>query len=309
MSISEIRASARPSIACQGQGGGQQRVNAFTVDVEDYFQVEAFRGTVSRDTWEERPSRVVDNTQRLLDIMNLSEVRGTFFVLGWVAQRFPALVRRIEREGHEIGSHSNSHRLVREMTPKEFRQDIQDAKCILEDCTGHPIRGFRAPTFSIGRKDWWAYDILAEEGYEYSSSIYPILHDLYGLPDAPRGPFRPVDGVDLLEIPIATVRVLGANRACGGGGYFRLMPYAVTEWCIRRVNDVDGMSCVFYCHPWEVDPDQPRIPGVPAKSRFRHYLNLSATRQRLARLLRDFKWGRMDEVYLPSPVSTGKSSH
>jgi polysaccharide deacetylase family protein (PEP-CTERM system associated) len=271
--------------------------NAFSVDVEDYFQVEAFKGVVDRNSWDTRPARVETNTDRVLRVLDAAKARATFFVLGWVAERFPALVRRIQAQGHELASHGYDHGLARELSRGEFREDVRRAKVILEDCAGVCIRGFRAPTFSIDRGNWWAYDILGEEGYAYSSSTYPVAHDLYGVPDAPRTPFRPVAGGDFVEIPIATLRLFGRNRACGGGGYFRLRPYGASRWCIRRVNRVDGMPCVFYCHPWEFDPDQPRFRDAPLKSRVRHYLNLGAMENRVSRLLRDFAWGRIDEVF------------
>jgi len=273
-------------------------INAFTVDVEDYFQVEAFKDVVNRESWEGRPTRVEANTERVLGILEAANVRATFFVLGWVGERFPLLVRRIAANGHEIASHGHGHEIASVQTRSEFRNDVARAKRTLEDCIGVRVRGFRAPTFSIGRKNWWAYEILAEEGYLYSSSIYPIAHDLYGMPTAPRTPFHPLAMCDFVEIPVATVRLLGGNRPCGGGGYFRLMPYALSRWLIDRVNRLDAMPCVFYCHPWEFDNGQPRIERASIKSQFRHYLNIGAMERRIARLVRDFAWGRMDDIYL-----------
>jgi polysaccharide deacetylase family protein (PEP-CTERM system associated) len=232
------------------------------------------------------------------DLLDAAGVQATFFVLGWVAERFPSLVRHIQKRGHEIASHGCEHQLVWTMSPDQFRQDVRRARGLLEDCIGNRVRGFRAPTFSIRHENWWAYDILAEEGYEYSSSVYPIAHDLYGIPKGPRGPFRPIANAKFVEIPIATVRLFGGNRPCGGGGYFRLMPYRLSRWCINRVNEVDQMACVFYCHPWEFDPDQPRLQGLALKSRIRHYLNIGAMERRVGRLLRDFRWGRIDEIFL-----------
>ncbi len=286
------------STAGLGSTGGGRIVNAFSIDVEDYFQVEAFKSVVPRADWDNRPSRVTANTDRLLELLDSADTRVTFFILGWVAERFPGLVRRIAAGGHEIASHGYAHERVHEQTPGEFRADIRRAKMLLEDIGGCRVRGFRAPTFSIGRSNWWAYPVLAEEGYAYSSSIYPISHDLYGLADAPRGPFRPMSDHSFLEIPIATVRLLNKNRPCGGGGYFRLLPYGMSRWCIKRVNEVDRMSCVFYCHPWEIDVGQPRIADAPVKSRFRHYLNIGVMAPRIARLLQDFAWSRIDAVYL-----------
>ncbi len=284
-------------------------VNALSVDVEEYFQVEAFKRIISRSEWDHRPSRVALSTARLLDLFEASGVRATFFVLGWVADRSPDIVRRIVAGGHEIASHGYSHEPVHAQTREQFRDDVRRARKVLEDISGCRVRGFRAPTFSIGRRNWWAFEVLAEEGYEYSSSIYPIKHDLYGMPDAPRSPFNPLPDSSLIEIPVATVRLLKKNRPCGGGGYFRLLPYELSRWCIHRVNRGEQMPCVFYCHPWEVDVDQPRIRQAPLKSRFRHYLNIGVMEQRLARLLQDFAWGRMDEIYLSfaRPVAQGSN--
>jgi polysaccharide deacetylase family protein (PEP-CTERM system associated) len=279
-------------------------VNAFTVDVEDYFQVEVFKDVVDRESWDGRPSRVEGSTERVLGILDAAGARATFFVLGWVAERFPLLVRRIQANGHEIASHGHGHEMASVQTRNEFRSDVRRAKRTLEDCAGVRVRGFRAPTFSIGRKTWWAYEILAEEGYLYSSSIYPIAHDLYGMPTAPRTPFHPLGMCDFLEIPVATVRFLGANRPCGGGGYFRLMPYALSRRLIDRVNRLETMPCVFYCHPWEFDVGQPRIERASIKSQLRHHLNIGAMERRIARLLRDFAWGRIDEIYLAAGEAT-----
>ncbi|HEY1614622.1 MAG TPA: XrtA system polysaccharide deacetylase [Rhizomicrobium sp.] len=276
--------------------------NALSVDVEDYFQVEAFKAIIDRSMWDSQPSRVVANTIRVLELFSAANVKATFFVLGWVAMRFPDMVRRIAREGHEIASHGFSHELAHSQSPAAFREDVQRAKALLEDISGGAVRGFRAPTFSIGPGNWWAYEILAEMGYKYSSSVYPISHDLYGSPDAQRIPFLPVVGSNFLEIPIGTIRLFNKNRPCGGGGYFRLLPYEVSRWCIRRLNLVERMPCVFYCHPWEFDPGQPRQSQAPLKSRIRHYLNIGKMEHRTARLLHDFSWGRIDEVYFSNPL-------
>jgi polysaccharide deacetylase family protein (PEP-CTERM system associated) len=295
-----LRVSDATADAAERGAGKRAWTNAFSVDVEDYFQVEAFKTVVDRASWERRPLRVAESTERVLALLKTAEASATFFVLGWVAERFPALVKRIYAEGHEIASHGYAHETVRSQTQSDFRDDVRRSKSILEDCIGARVRGFRAPTFSIGRENWWAYDILEDEGYVYSSSIYPVAHDLYGMPDAPRVPFHPLKSGSFLEIPVAAVRVLNGNRPCGGGGYFRLMPYPVSRWCIARINRVDQMPCVFYCHPWEFDTGQPRIPQVPLKSRIRHYLNIGLMERRVARLLKDFAWGRIDEVYLRS---------
>jgi polysaccharide deacetylase family protein (PEP-CTERM system associated) len=273
-------------------------VNAFSVDVEDYFQVEAFKSVITPSSWDSRPSRVVKNTQRVLAVLASANVRATFFVLGWVAERFPSLVRQIYAAGHEVASHGYAHQAAHSQTAAEFRDDVRRSKALLQDCIGQRVRGFRAPTFSIGRSNWWAYDVLAEEGYDYSSSIYPISHDLYGIPDAPRVPFTPLRGAGFLEIPIATLRLFGKNQPCGGGGYFRLLPYPVSRWCISRTNHHDHLPCVFYCHPWEFDPEQPRVSSISTKSRFRHYLNIDKMERRAVRLLNDFAWTRMDELFL-----------
>lgn len=279
--------------------GREPPANAMTVDVEDYFHVEAFKSAISAREWNSLPSRVEKNTDFILDAMERRGAHGTFFVLGWLAQRHPSLVRRIAAGGHEIASHGSDHKRADVQQPGEFRTDVGDAKKRLEDTSGVPVRGYRAPTFSIGRGNWWAYDVLMEAGYEYSSSIYPIAHDLYGLPDAPRAPFRPADG-PLLEIPLTTVRLFRRNFPCSGGGYFRLLPYWYSRWGLRRVNQVESRPGVFYCHPWEIDPDQPRISGISMKSRLRHYTNLRKMPSRLERLLRDFRWDRMDRIFLPA---------
>ena len=271
-------------------------LNAMTVDVEDYFQVQAFAGIISRDAWETLPRRVERNTDRLLDIFAACGTKATFFTLGWVAERHPRLVRRIVAEGHELASHGYSHRRADEQSPDQFRADVARTKAILEDTGGAPVRGYRAATFSIGARNWWAFEVLAEAGYAYSSSIYPIAHDLYGMPTASRTPFRD-ERSGLIEIPLTTVRYFGRNLPCSGGGYFRLLPYVVSRWAMRRVNRVDGSPCIFYMHPWEIDPDQPRQRKAPLKSRLRHYTNLAATEGRLQRLLRDFPWGRMDAAF------------
>lgn len=274
--------------------GARRAVGALTVDVEDYFQVEAFKGVIDRTAWERMPPRVEANTQRLIDLFAKAGAKGTFFVLGWVAERFPQVVRRIHEAGHEVASHGHGHQLAHSQDEEAFRDDVRRAKGIIEAITGTKLRGYRAPTFSIGQKNWWAYDVLAEEGYDYSSSLYPVSHDLYGMPNAPTTPFRPT-GSGILEIPLSTTRLLGRNIPCSGGGYFRLLPYSVSRWCITRVMQGES-SYIFYCHPWEFDVDQPRI-DAGAKSRFRHYTNIASMEGRVSRLLRDFRWGRMDSVF------------
>ena len=278
-------------------GTSESPLNAMTVDVEDYFQVSAFEEHVTRQQWQTLPRRVADNTRRILDLFAQHDVRATFFTLGWVAEQFPDLVRQVAAAGHEVASHGWQHTRVNTQTPAQFREDIVRTRTLLQDLSGQPVYGYRAASYSIGREQAWAWDELAEAGYRYSSSIVPIRHDLYGIPDAPRFAFDTADG-RLLEIPVTTVPVAGRNINCGGGGWFRLFPYAFSRWALRRVNRREGRSGIFYFHPWEIDPDQPRPDGLGAKTRFRHYLNLSRTYGRLQNLLRDFRWGRMDEIFL-----------
>jgi polysaccharide deacetylase family protein (PEP-CTERM system associated) len=277
-------------------GATELMVNAMTVDVEDWFQVQAFAGTIDRAEWETLERRVENNTARILDMFAAAGVTGTFFTLGWVAERHPALVRRIVAAGHELASHGYYHRLVHEQTPAEFAADIGDARRLLEDTGGVAVQGYRAPTFSINSRNPWAFDVLEEQGYRYSSSIYPIRHDLYGMPGAPRFPFHP-EGRRLLEIPMTTVRLGGRNLPCAGGGYFRLLPYEIYRAGLRRFNAADRAPGVFYTHPWEIDAGQPRVSAAPRIAKFRHYLNLSRVPGRMERLLRDFRWGRVDQVF------------
>ena len=271
-------------------------VNAMTIDVEDYFQVSAFDDVVSRDEWEARPSRVVSNTMRLLQLLEDHSVKGTFFVLGWVANRFPALVRDIEAAGHELASHGYSHRIVYSQAPEEFREDVRRAKRTIEDASGQVVGGYRAPSFSITKDSLWALDVLIEEGYTYDASIFPIRHDRYGIPDAPRHRHvltRP--GGTLTEAPGSTVRVLGSNLPVAGGGYFRILPYWWTRWGIARLNDAEAQPAIFYLHPWEIDPGQPRL-NASGLSRFRHYRNLDKAEGRLKRLMTDFRFGMLKDV-------------
>jgi len=273
-------------------------MNALTIDVEDYFHVSAFAPHIARDTWDTRPCRIERNMDVILAMLGERGVQATFFVLGWVAERYPQLVRRLVEAGHEVASHGYEHQRASQQGYGEFLADVRLAKAILEDIAGAPVRGYRAPSFSIGPGNDWAFDCLALAGYRYSSSVYPIRHDHYGAPDAPRFAHEVRPG--LLEVPVTTVRLFAANWPAGGGGYFRLLPYEVSRWSLRRVNEVDGAPAMFYFHPWEVDPDQPRVDGVAWKSRLRHYLNLAQMQARLARLLTDFRWGRVDQVYLPA---------
>ncbi len=271
--------------------------NALSFDVEDYFQVSAFEKSIGRNDWESLEHRVEANTERLLSILSERGVKATFFVLGWVAERYPRVVRQMIAEGHELASHGYGHQRVRDLSAEQFRQDLVRAKGILEDVGGREILGYRAPSYSIGKENLWALEVLAETGHSYSSSIYPVRHDHYGFPEAPRFAFRD-EQTGLIEIPITTVKLLFRSRPAGGGGFFRFYPYALTRWMIERVNESDAQSTVFYLHPWELDAGQPRQTNISLKTRFRHYLNLDKTEGRLKRLLTDFSWGRVDDVFL-----------
>jgi len=271
--------------------------NALTIDVEDYFQVSAFAPYIRRQDWDARECRVERNVDRILALLAERDVRATFFTLGWIAERYPQLVRRIVDGGHELASHGYGHERASDLSPEAFSQDIQRAKGLLEDLAGAEVMGYRAPSFSIGIKNLWAFDQLARAGYRYSSSIYPIKHDHYGMPDSPRFAYRV--GAGLLEIPVTTVRMGKRNLPSTGGGWFRLMPYALSRWMLRRVNREDREPAIFYFHPWELDVEQPRIAGIDAKTRFRHYVNIARTERRLQSLLQDFRWGRMDQIFLP----------
>ena len=273
--------------------------NALTIDVEDYFQVSAFAPYIRRDEWDARECRVERNVDRILELLAEREVKATFFTLGWVAERYPQLVKRIVQGGHELASHGYGHERASDLDRAAFTADVTRAKAILEDLGGQPVLGYRAPSFSIGRSNLWAFDVLARAGYRYSSSIYPIAHDHYGMPESPRFAYRLAN--DLLEVPVTTLRVGGRNLPSSGGGYFRLLPYALSRWMIGRVNRADHEAAVFYFHPWEIDAGQPRIAGIDARTRFRHYVNIPRMERRLQALLRDFRWGRMDHIFLQRP--------
>lgn len=275
--------------------------NAMSIDVEDYFQVSAFAPYIARSDWDTRECRVERNVQRILALLDQAGVKATFFTLGWIAQRYPQLVREIVARGHELASHGHGHQRASDLTPAQFREDILSAKLLLEDLGGVAVQGYRAPSFSIGESNLWAFDVLADCGYRYSSSVYPIQHDHYGMPDSPRFAYEVRPG--LIEVPVTTLRLGQRNLPSSGGGYFRLLPYALSRWMIERFNRVEGQSAVFYFHPWEIDPDQPRVAGIDAKSRFRHYVNIDRTEARIARLLGDFDWGRMDEIFLGRPAA------
>lgn len=271
--------------------------NAMSVDVEDYFHVAALSEAISRDDWDSMNARVDANTRRLLDLFDRSRTSATFFVLGWVAERHPALVREISDRGHEVACHGFSHKLVYQQSPEEFREETRRSKAILEDLAGQPVEGYRAASYSITLQSLWALDILCEEGFVYDSSIFPVRHDLYGMPGAQRFPhmLRAPGGAEIAEFPPSTARLFGQNLPAAGGGYFRLYPYPLSRWLIHRVNEIEKQPTVFYLHPWEVDPEQPQV-DVGWKSRFRHYNNLEKCEARLGQLLNDFRFTTVRHV-------------
>lgn len=273
-------------------------INAMSVDVEEYFQVGAFEKCIRRDQWDTISSRVEHNTNIILDLFAEKSIKATFFTLGWVAERHGGLIRRIVNDGHELASHGYDHARVHLLSQREFHADLERTKKILEDAGGQAVVGYRAPSFSIGKQNLWALDTLAELGYAYSSSVYPIAHDHYGWPEASRWAFRPIETSRMIEIPVTTVKMLGRTRAAGGGGFFRLLPYAVSRWAISQVNEREGHASIFYFHPWEVDADQPFQRNAPLKSKLRHYTNLKHMRGKVARVLDDFHWDRVDRVFL-----------
>ncbi|MBB5369815.1 MULTISPECIES: XrtA system polysaccharide deacetylase [unclassified Janthinobacterium] len=274
--------------------------NALTIDVEDYFQVSAFAPHIARADWPGMPCRVEANIERILLLLEARQIHATFFTLGWIAERYPVMLRSIAAAGHEVASHGYGHLRTSEQSRADFAHDVRLSKTILEQLTGMAVLGYRAPSFSINGSNLWAFDVLQETGYRYSSSIYPIRHDHYGMPDAPRFAWRPRGVHGVLELPISTVRVGRRNFPAGGGGYFRLLPYPVSRWLLRRINSFDGQAGIFYFHPWELDPGQPRPAGLGWKTRFRHYLNLQRMEARLTRLAGDFRWDRMDCIFLES---------
>ncbi|MHB8975008.1 MAG: XrtA system polysaccharide deacetylase [Pirellulaceae bacterium] len=274
-----------------------QTVNAFSVDVEDYFQVSAFEKHVPRASWASIPSRVVNSTRRILELLDRHQTKATFFILGWTARNYPELVREIDAAGHELGSHSYWHQLVYELTPEQFRADLTDSRKAIEDAAGRRVVIYRAPSFSITHRSLWALEILAEEGFQIDSSIYPIHHDRYGMPNAETRIHQITTGSGpIWEFPPAVVRFGGLNLPVSGGGYFRLYPLALTVQGLRRINRRHDRPFVFYVHPWELDPDQPRIAGPSRKSRMRHYVNLARTEKKLDRLLRLFHFAPVGEV-------------
>jgi polysaccharide deacetylase family protein (PEP-CTERM system associated) len=271
-------------------------INALSVDVEDWFQVGAFERVIDRADWEHLPQRVERNAEAVLSLFDQAGVKATFFTLGWVAHRHPALVRRFAEAGHEVASHGWDHVRVFTLDPEAFRADLRRARSAIEDAAGVRVSGYRAPSFSIDQRTPWAHRVLAEEGYAYSSSVAPIAHDHYGWRSAPRFAFRPLADADLVELPVTTVEWGRRRAAAGGGGSFRLLPYAFSRWAVRRVNERDKRPAVFYFHPWEIDPGQPRMRHAPLRSRLRHYTNLSRMEPKLLRLLTSFSWGRTDAV-------------
>jgi polysaccharide deacetylase family protein (PEP-CTERM system associated) len=270
--------------------------NALSVDIEDWFQVGAFETVIARADWDVLPRRVEQNSGRVLDLFAEAGVKATFFTLGWVAARHPPLIRRIAEAGHEVASHGWDHRRVFTMDARAFREDLDRARAAIEDAAGQAVTGYRAPSFSIDARTPWAHPVLAEAGYAYSSSVAPIRHDHYGWRNSPRFAWWPVPGAALIELPVTTVDIGGLRFAAGGGGFFRLLPYALSRWAIGRVNRTDKRPAIFYFHPWDIDPEQPRVADAPLKSKLRHYTNLETMRSKLVRLLGDFRWTRTDEV-------------
>ncbi len=275
--------------------------NALTIDVEDYFQVSAFAPYIRREDWDCLPCRVERNVDVILALLDDADTQATFFTLGWIAERYPQVVRRIVDSGHELASHGYGHERASDLAPGAFREDIVRAKHLLEDLGGVAVRGYRAPSFSINGNNAWAMDELQDAGYAYSSSIYPVRHDHYGMPDAPRFPYRPRGENGILELPPTTVPLFGRNLPAAGGGWFRLLPYEVSRWMLRRVNVSERAPCMFYFHPWEIDAEQPRPQGLSTRTRFRHYVNLQRMPGRLRQLLTDFAWDRVDSVFLGEP--------
>ena len=269
-------------------------INGLSVDVEDWFQVGAFENVIDRRNWDSLSDRVERNVEQILDLFAACDVQGTFFTLGWVAERHGPLMRRIVDAGHELASHGWDHARVFTLGKDAFARDIERARKVLEDASGVAITGYRAPSFSIDQRTPWAYEVLAEQGYAYSSSVAPITHDHYGWRNAPRFAFRPLASSALVEIPVTTAHFAGKRLAAGGGGFFRVLPYAFSRWAIRQVNTQDQRPAVFYFHPWEIDPAQPRVAGAPLRSKLRHYTNLDVMAEKLEQLIREFAWGRMD---------------
>jgi polysaccharide deacetylase family protein (PEP-CTERM system associated) len=273
------------------------KAGMMTVDVEDYFQVEAFFSHVDRKDWDSHECRVERNTDRILEMFQASGAKATFFTLAWVAKRYPQMLRRIADAGHEVASHGVEHRRADSQSRADLLDDLKSSKALLEDVSGKHVKGYRAASFSVTRKNLWALEAIAEAGYKYSSSIYPVYHDLYGIPEAPRFAFRPFAASDFVEVPVTSFKLGKVNLPCGGGGYFRLLPYWWSAFQLRQVRKENAGPCMFYFHPWEIDPDQPRISGTSLKTRIRHYTNLNTMQARLKKLLKEFDWQRVDAVY------------
>lgn len=278
--------------------GAASITGAMTVDVEDYFQVAAFADKINREDWDRLPCRVERNLDSILAMFDEHEVSATFFTLGWIAERYPDVVRKVVDNGHELASHGYEHVKVHQQQRAAFREDVRRTKALLEDISGQRVKGYRAASFSIDDRSTWAFEVLAEEGYDYSSSTYPIKHDHYGVPGGHRFAHRPSEQHDLLEVPISTLSLFDRNFPSGGGGYFRLLPYGVSRWAMRRIAEKDRKPIVFYFHPWEIDPDQPRVKEASLRSRFRHYVNLRTMERRLRAALQEFRWNRMDRMFL-----------
>jgi polysaccharide deacetylase family protein (PEP-CTERM system associated) len=270
--------------------------NALTIDVEDYFQVSAFSEKIKRSDWTSIECRVEKNIDTILNILDSKDIKATFFTLGWIAERYPEMVKKIISEGHELSSHGYEHQRVTELSQESFYQDVSRAKGILEDIGGQEIYGYRAPSFSINEKNLWAMEILFKTGHRYSSSVYPVRHDHYGSPKAPRFTYRIYP--EFLEIPPTTIRIFNHNLPASGGGYFRLLPYSISKWMLSQVNNREGKAAVFYFHPWEIDKDQPKVADLNIKDNFRHYINIKKMEKKLNYLFNDFHWGRMDKIFL-----------
>lgn len=270
--------------------------NALTIDVEDYFQVSAFSNIINKKNWDEKECRIEKNIDNIISILDLKKIKATFFTLGWIAERYPSMIKKILMEGHELASHGYAHEKVSEISKSDFYQDVTRAKGILEDIGGKQINGYRAPSFSIAEKNFWAMEILSETGHRYSSSIYPVKHDHYGSPNAPRFPYKVFS--ELLEVPPTTVKLFGRNFPASGGGYFRLLPYSISKKMLDHVNSSENKPVVFYFHPWEIDSHQPKISNLSIKARFRHYKNIEKMEEKIKKLVEDFHWDRMDNIFL-----------
>lgn len=277
-------------------GKAQALLNAMSVDIEDWFQVGAFETVIDRADWEGLECRVERNSNAVLELFAEAGIKATFFTLGWVAERYPKLMQRIADAGHEVASHGYDHARVFTLTPEQFRDDLERSRKILQDTSGQSINGYRAPSFSIDQRTPWAHEILAEQGYLYSSSVAPIYHDHYGWAGSPRFAWNPVEGSNFIELPVTTVKMGNRILAAGGGGFFRLLPYGFYKYAVGKMHREDGRGAIFYFHPWEIDAGQPRVSDAPFKSKLRHYSRLKAMEPKLKRVAQDFNWGRVDEL-------------